>query len=461
MPRSQSLIPRRHNELVATSISAFESEVGEVVVRISPYSEHGILHAIGGMVALAIVLAAFIPLDEVVTSVGGQIASADGPLYVQPLQTGIVHQIMVKVGDVVKKGQVLATLDTTFALADVTQLTDHLASDQALVDRLEAEQENRPYQPNGEGKYQLLQRTQWRQRQQEYMQTVNGYDAQMSSTKALLQQAQHDVANYTTREGLNGKIRNMQDTLAAHGYQSLLIATQAQDTYTEILRLLEDARQQVDAQSANLQNLAAQKAVYVETWKDYVASNLVTWRNDLDQTVQSLSKAQKISELTSLVSPDDAIVLQIASASSGSIVNTTTPSPTSNQQQPLFTLTPLRGPTEAMIEIDSGDVAFIRKGDPVTIKVEALPFIRFGTADGVVKTISEGSFTQEDNGTTRPAFFKVWVEVTKLNFYNVPANNRLLPGMTVEGDIKVGKRTALSYLYEGLIRNASEAMREP
>jgi hypothetical protein len=43
----------------------------------------------------------------------------------------------------------------------------------------------------------------------------------------------------------------------------------------------------------------------------------------------------------------------------------------------------------------------------------------------------------------------------------VPADFRLIPGMTVTGDIMVGKRTILSYLVEGVMRTGSEAMREP
>jgi hypothetical protein len=37
----------------------------------------------------------------------------------------------------------------------------------------------------------------------------------------------------------------------------------------------------------------------------------------------------------------------------------------------------------------------------------------------------------------------------------------LIPGMTVNGDIMVGKRTILSYLVEGVIRTGKESMREP
>ncbi len=84
-----------------------------------------------------------------------------------------------------------------------------------------------------------------------------------------------------------------------------------------------------------------------------------------------------------------------------------------------------------------------------------------GTAKGIIKTVSEGSFTVDDNMTPVDPYFKARVTITEVHLRNVPADFRLIPGMTVTGDIMVGKRTILSYLVEGVMRTGSEAMREP
>ncbi len=79
-------------------------------------------------------LTAVVKLDRVVNSVG-RIEATAGSLYLSPYDTGIIRQINVKAGEVVKKGQSLATLDPTFTHADLLQLQQHLASDAASVAR--------------------------------------------------------------------------------------------------------------------------------------------------------------------------------------------------------------------------------------------------------------------------------------------------------------------------------------
>jgi hypothetical protein len=53
------------------------------------------------------------------------------------------------------------------------------------------------------------------------------------------------------------------------------------------------------------------------------------------------------------------------------------------------------------------------------------------------------------------------VAITDAKLRNVPKDFRIVPGMTVEGEILVGRRTIMSYLVEGILKTGSEAMREP
>jgi HlyD family type I secretion membrane fusion protein len=206
-----------------------------------------------------------------------------------------------------------------------------------------------------------------------------------------------------------------------------------------------------------LASLKAQREAYIQKWNSDTGSELVTVRNDLDATRQSLQKAQKLNDLSTLDSPADAVVLKVGKVSMGSV----TGGGQMMAQDPLFTLIPLDGAVEADVNVAAGDIGFIKVGDPVQIKLDAYRYMHHGTAKGVIKTISEGSFTTDDNNAVVPPYFRVRVAITDVHLRNVPADFRLIPGMTLTGDVMVGKRTMLSYLVEGGLRTGSEAMREP
>ena len=68
-----------------------------------------------------------------------------------------------------------------------------------------------------------------------------------------------------------------------------------------------------------LASLKAQRESYIQKWNSDAGTELVTVRNDLDATRQSLQKAQKLYELSSLNAPADAVVLKVGKVSSGSV----------------------------------------------------------------------------------------------------------------------------------------------
>jgi HlyD family type I secretion membrane fusion protein len=413
-----------------------------------------VLHVLAGIILLSIVLMSIVKLDRVVTA-NGRIVTTEGSVFVGPLQRAIVQDIDVTTGDIVTKGQVLARLDPTFAAADLNSLTEKLQSAEALVARLTAERESKPYTPAGANPAELLQASLWRQRQSEYQQNINDFDARIRTAKSTLAGAQHDASLYGERLAHAKTIEKMRTTLEERGYGSKLNTVLATDSATDISRLQSEANSTAQQSAHTIDSLTAQRGVFMEKWQDDIATSMVTAQNDLNQVRQDLAKAQKIHDLVNLVAPEDAIVLKIAQASTGSVVGE------GNSTEPLFTLVPLRGAVEAEVEIDSKDIGFIQPGDHVEIKLEAYPFMRHGTIKGTIKTISEGSFTVGVNQQVRAPYFKARIAIDDTSLRNVPKSFRLVPGMTLSGDVLVGRRTIMSYLVEGGLRTGSEAMREP
>src|ERR1700722_14122661 len=338
---------RRRSLAVGEVVGAFESDTAAVFLRTAPVNEHIILYVLASMLVLALGLMAVIKLDRVVTG-AGRIVTAAGSLYVSPFDTGIVREVHVKAGDVVKKGQVLATLDPTFTHADLIQLQQKLGSDEAAVERLEAELAGRPYTFSATDPHQLLQGGIWQKRQSEYRYNLADFDGRIHGAEAQVAQYQSDVREYEKRLKLADEVENLYQPLLEKGYVSKLQLMQATDERTEMGRLLGDAQNQMSSIRQNLASVKAQRESSIQKWNSDAGTELVTVRNDLDVTRQNLQKAQKLSDLSSLDSPADAVVLKVGKVSSGSVTGS---GAQTIGQDPLFTLVPLDAPVEADVNV--------------------------------------------------------------------------------------------------------------
>jgi multidrug efflux pump subunit AcrA (membrane-fusion protein) len=191
---------------------------------------------------------------------------------------------------------------------------------------------------------------------------------------------------------------------------------------------------------------------------------MVTACNSLEAAKQELTKAARLRDLVNLVSPEDAIVTRVPQLSVGGVAG---------GAQPLFGLVPLNATLQVAVQIEPQDIGFVKVGDPVNLKFDAYKYLEHGLGHGVVSTFSQDSFADgsgglaigSGNGTTDSragAHFDARVKITGVDLHELPDGApRLVPGMTVQADIVVGRRTILWYLLGGALRSGSEAMREP
>ena len=456
--RPKSTLPERlRAEAVGKVVGAFESETSAVIVRTSPKNDSILLYSVGIGLVICLLLSAIVKLDRVVVGTGRTVPIG-GSLYISPLDSGIVREVRVKAGDIVHKGQVLATLDSTLTEADRTQLQQRFASDQAAVARLEAETSGRAYAPAVKDVYSSLQASIYAQHVSEKSSNMADFDARIRAAEAQVAQYESDARQYSQRLQLSEKVEQTYGPLAEKGYVSNLQVLQAKDQRAEAARTLADAQNMAAAARQSLQALKAQRESYVQKRLSDLGAELVTTRNDLDATRQSLTKATRINQLLTLDAPADAVVLKVGKVSSGSVAAN---GAMSSQSEPLFTLVPLGAPVEVDMHIPASEIGFVKKGDPVQIKLDAYRFTQHGTAKGTITNISDGSFTMSDDNQVVDPYFRVRIAVTDAKLRNVPKDFKLIPGMTLQGDILVGSRTILSYIVEGALRTGSEAMREP
>ena len=102
--------------------------------------------------------------------------------------------------------------------------------------------------------------------------------------------------------------------------------------------------------------------------------------------------------------------------------------------------------------------------DRVQVKLDAYTYQEHGMAEGVVKVISSDAFTESQQRTPDAplgAFYRTRITLTGLSLRNVPDNFRLIAGMPLNAEIKVGTRSVISYFMRPILRGLNESMREP
>jgi HlyD family secretion protein len=412
---------------------------------------------LAGFMVTALLLTFVTRIDRMVTSQGGKIVPVGQVNVFQSLDPAIIKSINVREGDKVQKGQLLATLDPTFAVADANQTKQLMASLEAQVIREQSELDGRPlsfpHRSDPEFKvYADLQKALYDQRMAQYAAQVAGFDAKMSQTRASIQRLQRDDERYTQREEIAQKIEDMRSSLAASGSGSRLNLYLSQDTRLELLRSIDNTHNSLLEAKHTLESIEADKHAFIEQWKAQLSQDLVTSKNKLDDARASYEKALKHQDLVRLNAIEPSVVLTIARLSVGSVLK---------QGDPFITLMPLDSPLEAEIKIASRDVGFIRPGDRCVLSVDAFNAAEHGTAEGSVRWISGGAFTADDDGKPVDAYYKARCSIDQTHFVGVPENFGLIPGMTLSGNINVGKRSVAMYLLSGIMRGISTSMREP
>ena len=371
----------------------------------------------------------------------------------------MIKTINVRDGERVKAGDVLATLDPTFASADVDALQLQIANLDAQIARAEAELAGRAYAPPtasdaAAARYGEMQKALFMQRRRSYDGQMRAYNEQIAQYPATVAKLKNNEARYNDRMELAKEVEQMRATLAAAQVGSRLNLLAATDQKTELLRNIEFDHNSLVETEHQLQATVATRNAFAQQWLADTTQELVTARNQRDTALQQLEKALRKKDLVRLAASDDAVVLQMAKLSVGSVLK---------DAEPLMYLAPLNSPVEAEVRIAPRDIGFIRPGDPVKVKLDTFNFVEHGMVKGTISWISEGAFMVDERTsqpTTEP-YYKARVALTDTNLHSVPDGFRLIPGMTLTADVHIGTRSILTYLISGAVRHFSEAMREP
>ena len=193
---------------------------------------------LGGLLASLLVVAFVTTMDRVVVSSGGTIVPLRAINVYQALDASIIKTIDVREGDRVEAGQLLATLDPTFAAADVQQLKSQIASLEAQIARDEAELAGKPltFPETSDPEKPKYRRCSWRTTSSARRSSRSRSTASMRRPAARgdHRQAGGGCGTYMNREKIAVKIEDMRTKLADNGTGSQLNMLISQDSRLEV-----------------------------------------------------------------------------------------------------------------------------------------------------------------------------------------------------------------------------------
>jgi len=413
------------------------------------------LHVLFAVLVVFLAWAYFSEIERVVVA-HGRLVTPLPNIVVQPLETAIIQSLDVRLGQVVRKGERLATLDPTFASADEAQLRVRLNSLDTETRRLQAELAGKlgpspaaPVDADTQLQAELLD-----ERRANYAAQITHFDESLARLQAAIETDRRDQKALAERIEPLREMETMQQSLVERQLGPKTGLLEARERRLEVERDMQLAINREQELRKELASTQAEKAAFEKGWRQKTMEELLAVTRERDSIKEQLQKADKRQKLVTLTSPSDAVVLEIAKLSQGSVAR---------GAEALFTLVPLDAQLEAEVQIDSLDVGYVKPGDLAHLKLDAYPFQRHGTLEAKVRTLSEDAFRRDANAQADglDAYYLSRIELGDTHLRRLPAHARLLPGMTLTAEIVVGKRSVMSYLLWPLTRALDESMREP
>jgi len=404
---------------------------------------------------IAILWACFGHVDIVVTAPGRIVPSGQVKI-VQAPETGTILAIHIAEGERVTAGQVLVSLDPTYANADIQRISrqiDDLSLEMSWREVLNAwlssmgRQDRFEQLVAGAEELSTNPHTLFEQHRLEIAANLDSLEKDREATRAELAMA---VAEGKRVDAI---LPILKDRVAA--YKALYDKQfGAKVAYLEMLQQrteLERSIPVLDAKELQLtQELAAYQSRLQAAREQYRTQNLLRLTQLAAEQAalrQDAVKARQRQHQQQLLAPVTGTVQQLAIHTIGGVVTSA---------QELMKVVPEEAAMEAEVTLQNKDIGFIREGQVVEVKVDTFNFTRYGVVDAEVRGIGKDAVANEQQGWVFPMHLTLKQDTIDVEDKVV----RLRPGMSITAEVKTGRRRLIEFFLSPLLRYKKESVRE-
>jgi HlyD family secretion protein len=384
----------------------------------------------------------FVPLD------GGAVAPGvinpdSGKKTIQHLEGGIIADLPVREGEVVKIGQPLVVLESTQARAAHEALVQQrlslvarkarLDAEKASQNRIELPQELRAADPQirsiVEAQQEVFEtrrtthasrRDILAQRIEQLVQQIKGYEAQVESTSRQIDFVSEELRakEYLVARGLLPKpdaLRLKRTDAEISGKRGEYVA--------EIAR----GRQQIGEAKMQMLGVDAERA-------DQIAADADKVRGELTEVNEKLQASADIVKRTVVVAPVNGTVVDVKFKTIGGVVQ---------RGEPIMSIVPAGDELIIEARLTPLDVKAVHGGLEAKIHLSAYSSRSVPKIPGTVRTVSADRLM--DDATHQP-YYLARVAVDRQTLHRLAPSVDLIPGMPVEVLVVTERRTMMEYL---------------
>lgn len=416
---------------------------------------------LGALASLALLVSVFVWMSTTLITgaviAPGKVVVRGLPKKVQSLDGGVVQEILVRDGDVVRKGDVLLRLDPSLLQINLEIYRNRLSEVITREARLDAEYQeldapvfniDSPYldgidlTQHFKGQREIFEarREVLSGRKEQLAERIKQFGNQISGVEALISAKQEQLAYVSqereTKQGLSeqGLVRES-ELLELQGRESSLLG-QIAEHQSELARIHNSIR------DTELEILQADRE-----FKEQVVTELRDTTAEREELTLQIVTVQKQLERIDILAPTDGIVHELQATTEGGVV---APEATITQ------IVPLSDGVEFKLQVDPRSIDQVFVGQVAKV---IFPAFNQRTTPELFGTVAGISPTSVEDPQTGQSYFRIDLtlpaeEITRLG------DVELIPGMPVEAFLQTGERSVLTYLAEPLLQQLRRAFRE-
>ena len=387
-------------------------------------------------------------------SARGKFTNTAPNIEIQSTGSSIIEELNLERGQFINKGETVAILDGTVVNANLKITRDKIYAVKNKILRLELQKKsilNKSLNKDSSGQLDLINEEILNRHFDEFMIKMKTFSSDLLRLETEIVSMSADKELIRDQLDIKIKIEEGKKKLFEKNVGSLMDTLSSTDQRISVKRQLLSTTGSIEKLKSQKTSIVDQRSSYLTGELVGIAQELSSFNDQLLQLNEELIKNELERSNLFVKSPVDGVVLNLPTVTVGSLIN---------KGDPIVTLVRSGLPLVLEIDVDPKDASDLYNGNPVSVKIDALPFQQFGDLAGTLIYISDDTVQESLQGESG-AFYRGRVNVEDSEIMGLPEEFDLTPGMLATADLKVGKRRLITYFTNPILRSLSSAMREP